>query len=287
MKPSQELIGLIEENWRSNKFKWVHVGTVRHNANADTEDQSEGLMKNIFRRHTTCFLQRVETLLNAFLLLSYENWDPATQPRSALILTKEYANLYMDHLRRYCSIAGNEDPMGYGSEVIHDMDKKMRNEWQEAPPSTNGIPTRLDDIIAEQLNNKMSKAEFVCKLKETKNRNASEGVDSTGAKRIWRNNTCANLITKPQPKNQPQRKDSWNKPKWNEPKKNDSNSWKKNDWSNNKRPSQNQDSEPSKKQKQEKNKGVACPFKEQCRFKDSCRMAHSFEEIMEYQSKSQ
>ena len=140
----------------------------------------------------------------------------------------------------------------------------------------------------EQLNNKMSKAEFVCKLKETKNRNASEGVDSQGVKRVWRNNNWVNLITKPLPKSQPQRKDSWKKTNWNEPKQNDPSNWKKNDWSNNnKRPSQNQDSEPSKKQKQEKNKGVACPFKEQCRFKDSCRMAHSFEEIMEYQSKNQ
>ena len=60
VKPSQELVGILEESFKSNKFRWIHVGSVRNITNADTEDLSEAIMKNVFRRHTCCFLQRVE-----------------------------------------------------------------------------------------------------------------------------------------------------------------------------------------------------------------------------------
>ena len=266
VKPSQELIGILEDSFKSNEFRWIHVGSVRNITNADTEDQSEASMKNIFRRHTCCFLQRIETILDAFLSLSYENFDPATQDRSSLVLTREYAHLYLDHIRRYCSIAGNEDPTGFGSEVIYDMDKKYRNEWQEAAASTNGIPTKLGDIISEELNSKMPKTEFINKVKDSKHRNSSEGVDTWGVKRVWKHNNLENLVTAPATKSKPKKKekDNWEKQQWSSPKKDESQNWKKGSWSN-KRPSQTSNSEPNKKQKQDKNKGIACPYKEQCR----------------------
>ena len=93
VKPSQELVGILEESWKSNKFRWIHFGNIRNIANGDYDEHPEAYIKNMFRRHTSLFLQRIETLMNAFLLLSYEHWDPAVQDRSALILTRQYAHL--------------------------------------------------------------------------------------------------------------------------------------------------------------------------------------------------
>ena len=128
----------------------------------------------------------------------------------------------------------------------------------------------------------MSKTEFINKIKDDRIRNSSEGVDSYGVKRIWKNNKWENLITAPSNKPKPKPKDTWEK----YPKKDESVNWKKDSWSN-KRPSQISYSEPYKKQKREKNKGIACPYKDQCRFKAECRFAHSFEEIMKHQEKNQ
>lgn len=290
VKPSQELIGLLEESFKNGKFKWIHVGSIRSMLNAENDNNdSESAVKNVFRKHTSCFMQRIETLMNAFLLLSYDTWDPTVQDRSALILTREYANLYLDHLRRYCSIAGETDPFGYGSEVIHEMDKKMRNEWAEAAASIDGIPTRLDDLISEQLNSKMSKTDFLNKIKDTRNRNQSEGIDADGVKRVWKDHKWQNVVTNkiatPTPK-KTSNKSNWGTStgSWNQPKKNDWSEWKKNDWSG-KRPSQTTPTGNPKKQKQDK--GTACPFKEQCKFKDTCRMAHSMDEIQQFQAGNQ
>ena len=102
VRPSAELIGLIENNWRMNKFQFVYVGTIRSINDSQDSESTATQMKQVHTKHSACFLQRIETMLNAFLLLSYEKAGE-NFIEDNLILSRKVAELYMNTLRRYAA----------------------------------------------------------------------------------------------------------------------------------------------------------------------------------------
>ena len=84
VRPSAELIGLIESNFRMGKFQFVYAGMIRNVPDSDTYE-TETKKKEHHKKHSSCLLQRIETLINAFLLLSYEN-APANFKEDDLVL---------------------------------------------------------------------------------------------------------------------------------------------------------------------------------------------------------
>merc|ERR1739848_795764 len=116
---------------------------------------------------TSLFLQRIETLMNAFLLLSYENAPPNFKNED-LVLNVRSATLYLDTLRRFAAIAGEKDPYNYSGAVLGDFDAHCRREWAELPATQNGERTKLNKEIERQAREKPSRAEFERKFENMK-----------------------------------------------------------------------------------------------------------------------
>ena len=164
VRPSAELVGLIEPNFHESQYKYVHVTSIRNIQAPDASQEEHGqstASKNYYRKHLCCFLQRVETLLNAYLVLSYEKVGEGGNV-SNLLLTKEKADLYLNTLRRYAVFSGFTDPWNYAPDVISEVDHEWRQYWAEASPQdADGNRTKLDDIIMNQIENIIAKNAFI------------------------------------------------------------------------------------------------------------------------------
>ena len=75
VRPSAELVGLIENNFRMGEFQFFYTTKIRNVPDSDNYE-TETDKKKFHKAHTSFFIQRIETLMNALLLLSYENAPP-------------------------------------------------------------------------------------------------------------------------------------------------------------------------------------------------------------------
>ena len=320
VRPSAELVGIIEPNFHDSQYKYVHVTSIRNVQAPDASQEEHGqsaASKNYYRKHLCCFLQRVETLLNAYLVLSYEKVG-TDGDTSELLLTKEKADLYLNTLRRYAVFSGCNDSWNSASDVIKDIDHEWRQYWAEATPQDqDGNRTKLDDIIMNQIENKISKNAFIQKVKIEKDRNSA---NCTGA---WKenynnNNNNSDSNTTPKKNNRNKNRKNNNSSSWysNNGKRNrnsqsstgpknkrqSTNNWKNNNDENynndNKNseyntkeytyPKENKNYDGKYEKKTEKSENnynsKLCSYGKDCRFRKKCKDAHSMNDVIAWEN---
>ena len=312
IRPSASLLGNIEESFLQGKIKYIHIGEVTSHdyemaLEGENNKNKKTAAKNYPFRHYICYLQRLKTLLNAYLLLSYEKRQTSEHPDAHIIpFTVAGFDQYVAAIERFMMIASVEDSSQMGQQALFDIDCTWRHEWADRPAfcpgTTHESPENsLDDLIADQVSKKVSRAQFVQSVKTFKTQN-------NFSHSYPQNNSQNNKNEK---KWSDQNSNSSKNNNWNDWKKNDSDpEWfkhvpkaggkgtkayqnfqntvnqNKNNKGGNKRPTSVESSPQPNKKTRAVNKGVICQYaiKGECNYGKKCLYAHSLEEIYEYQN---
>ena len=176
---------------------------------------------------------------------------------------------------------------------MNEIQQKIRDRWVELPPLT-----RLDEVIFNDTEWKMSKHDFLDKTKK--------GRQEAQANSAWNNEPAQPTPPKNKnnrrggAKNRKNSTGSWNSNKYNQFQKQTTNTGKRRQSQTDNRPGSSNEpawmrhvprtdkSPGSKRPKHDSQpkKSIPCKFEDKCKWKDSCPYAHSLQEIRQYHESS-
>ena len=202
-------------------------------------------------------------------------------------------------------IASTEDSSQMGQQALADIDSTWRQGWNERGAFRAGThfespENSINDLIADQISKKISRAQFVQNIKTFRNQgNFSHSYpqekkpekkwtdqNSSGSQKDWNENGWRRNSSPDWTKNVPKAGGKGSKNYQNFQNKVNNNK------GGNKRPTSVDSSpQPNKKQntRAPANKGIICQWHKnnECSYGKKCLYAHTFEEVFEYQQNNQ
>ena len=246
---------------------------ISHLENVEFPQKSNKKEQTDAKTQPYILLQRLTTLVHAFLYLAYDRW---VQDRSQPILLPHRAGMFfIDMMTRFATIKSSVDPYNYAPHILADIQSRIRHSWETLPPFT-----PIDESIFNAAEFKVSREVFTQDVRRARqnvqanlagddpnNYPDTDGNMPNPNKRGRRNNQKRNAKAKQnnnsQPSQQNKNKDT-------------------NDWSNWGSYKNTDSSPPPKKPKTDSQKNMPCKFGDLCRYKSTCPFAHDFKEIRAY-----